>query len=370
MTEFAHSTKVNENLITLDEVFESTNFEDETVVPKTHILTKCGLTSWNLKFDGQSDVRDFVSSVEELLTARGISEQLLLANFHDLLAEPVLTWFRVNRYQITSWFCLRTLLFENFLPTDYAYQITSQLRAKKQLENQFLLEFVSQMRFLANKIPNVLPESDFFEIIKHNILPKYHAALVFGSVYSVSDLLKVGKLADAYSSSIVNNSVNNPVYSFDYSPKSVVRSTYQPSICAATSVNTPRPKTAMLCFMCKQPGHFSKQCPSRTETDLICFKCQQSGHLYKNCPNIKIPICLKCRTLNCTNKTCPHCNANPKPASAPAMCAATKAKLLPTTIPAATVTAHPAAATTPAVASTEAYSSSRGQRQPKQKPKN
>lgn len=334
-----NSTKVSDVLITFDETFESVECPDDPVL-NTHILSKCGLTAWNLKFDGHSDVRDFISAVEELQAARGITERLLLANFHDLLSEPILTWFRVNRFQVTSWPRLRALLYDNFLPVDYTYQIVSQLRAKKQSEDQSLWEFVSQMRFLANKIPNSLSESDFFEIIKHNMLPKYHAAIIFGSVVCVDDLVRIGKLTDAYSLGSVNKTVNIPVNNLfprvnNNSSSNVVRSSQerkQLAVCA--SVSAPRPSTGA-CFVCKQVGHFSRQCPTRSNLDINCFKCQQHGHRYSQCPNIRIPMCLGCKTMNVTKKTCPNCNIVSKTVIAtPAVCAARATESTQTQTPA------------------------------------
>lgn len=286
-----HSTQVSNDLITFDETFESDKGPSLAVL-SSHALSKCGLTSWNLKFDGHGDVIDFISAVEELQVARGIPEKLLLSNFHDLLSEPILTWFRVNRFQFTSWRRLKALLYENFLPTDYTYRETSQLRAKKQSVGQSLWEYISQMRFLANKVPNSLTDSDLFEIVKHNILPKYHAALIYGSVFCLDDLVRVGRLTDAYSSDPVNNSVHNPVNndvsnSHSLNEARPVLRRQQLAIRAVTSGDTSR-SVSGACFVCKEVGHFSKQCPMRAlPLEGNCFKCQQWGHRYNKCPNIR-----------------------------------------------------------------------------------
>ena len=36
------------------------------------------------------------------------------------------------------------------------------------------------------------------------------------------------------------------------------------------------------CFTCKQPGHFSRECPEKS--GMKCFNCDQTGHMSRECP--------------------------------------------------------------------------------------
>lgn len=253
-----HSTALGESgndLITLDSWHEHGQQQH-----RPHILTKCGLLSWNVKFNGTSDVRDFIYTVEELLAARGIPEPLLLANFHDLLGDTALAWFRVNKHRFTSWFQIKYALISNFEPVDYTYNVVTQLRNTKQQPNQSLLEFTSHMRYMANKIAGNLSEVELFEIIKHNMLPKYYPAIMYGAVNSIDSLISIGKNIDSFLP-LQTNTVNNP--QLTYSPVNN-NNCEKKAICNAHHVATCSVNNRNLCFKCRGAGHFYRECPSRT----------------------------------------------------------------------------------------------------------
>lgn len=86
----------------------------------------------------------------------------------------------------------------NTLIKRHPYKVIGNLRDKQQREGQSMLEFVSQMQCLANKIPNALSDSELLEIDKHNMLPCYQPALVYGSVDSFTDLLRIAKRIESF----------------------------------------------------------------------------------------------------------------------------------------------------------------------------
>ena len=87
------------------------------------------------------------------------------------------------------------------------------------------------------------------------------------------------------------------------------------------SKSLPSDKPDIICWRCKQPGHFKCDCPM----PLFCVKCRLEGHLPYNCPqqnNRNTSSSTQAQTTvdhqfsNIRNK-CIHCGGGHKPAACP-----------------------------------------------------
>jgi hypothetical protein len=84
--------------------------------------------------------------------------------------------------------------------------------------------------------------------------------------------------------------------------------------------NNEVPKAAMICVVCGQNGHFSRDCSmkqtchichqsghfARDCVNLKCRKCQQLGHFARDCPGVAEKLCKICRLPGHKSSACPH----------------------------------------------------------------
>lgn len=97
-------------------------FSDEPVVSERPTKTKYVLkepkemnfASWNLKFKGTTDVREFINRVEMLTTSRNVSRKAVARCFNEMLTEMALLWFLSLSRMGLSWAELKNTMITKF----------------------------------------------------------------------------------------------------------------------------------------------------------------------------------------------------------------------------------------------------------------
>lgn len=239
-----------------------------------HNLTN--LKSWNIKFNGDTCVYDFLTRVEEARAAKDVDISIVLRGFSEFLQGTALQFYRQIKTNITSWDDLCTQFKTNFQPVDFEFKTDKLIRTTYQQANQTVFAYITHIKDLNSKLQTPIQGNSLLEIIKHNLLPDYTPLLANSVINSLEKLITLSRNYEAYSkkSQVFKSQPNTP-----YQNKNT---TYSDT----TNHRTPSPE--------------------------ICKKCNRRGHNYKQCRTVKGTLCFICRTPDVLTHSCPKCNKNNK----------------------------------------------------------
>lgn len=244
------------------------------------------LSSLNLKFDGTSCVRVFIERLEELRQARGISEQLALVAFSDLLEKSALCWFRSNKNSFKTYSDLLAGLREDFDIPDLDYKLTKEIRARTQAKTESIVAYLSIMQGMISRLTKPLSEEEQLDIIMHNIRPEYMREMALLDISSIKQLQIYGKkleLARARQDQFVEPKPSDLKQDFNFytkdKPSPSSQKTSKPISAVeklSTSVNNKK------CFRCNRTNHYTNEC--KVSKELVCYKCGEKGFKRTDCP--------------------------------------------------------------------------------------
>lgn len=216
------------------------------------------LSKWNIKYDGKTCVRDFFTSIEECIFAYDVTEQQVVRQFHEVLSDLALKYFRSLRRPGLTYHELKSLFFEYFDIVDFDPTVERQLRNLKQKANQPIREFLIEVRDLNRKLSSPLSDETLLPIIKFNLHPRYALCLSTNRITNLKTLIEIATNFETYDHSSQHESL---------------------------------PSTS-----------------SSVEQTALCVKCNKTGHSYRSCPNVPGKVCFKCRKPGFVTSECPVCS--------------------------------------------------------------
>lgn len=264
------------------------------------------LKSWNIKFNGETCVKDFLNQVEETRAARDMDVSLVLRGFSELLQGSALKFYRSVRHTIHSWHDLCSVFNQNFLSIDFEYTTERMIRDMKQKANQSVLCFIIDVRDLNGRLVRPIPEDSLLEIVKHNLLPTYAQLLANNTVGSFDQLIALSRNYEAYSGHLGLTSFNQAA-----SSTPTRNPTAQPPRPTNTRFNSYQPGTR---FSQPPPANQNVVDTSRSGNNnfqqvITCLKCRRVGHHYSECRRIQGVMCFRCGMNDVITRTCPSCNS-------------------------------------------------------------
>jgi hypothetical protein len=107
---------------------------------------------WGLSFNGKTSLPAFLEKANDLMVARGLTQEELFRSAYDLFEEPALTWYRFVRDGIGDWQSLVKLLKKNFLPPDYDERLLDEIKSRYQSRDESPAIYVALMNNMFTRL--------------------------------------------------------------------------------------------------------------------------------------------------------------------------------------------------------------------------
>lgn len=261
---------------------------------------------WNLTYDGQSSLNDFLERLEELRRSRGISKDQLLRSAPELLTRDALLWYRTKHF--LDWDDLVSQLKDAFMPYDYETGIWDEIRRRTQGSQEKVISFIVALENLFRKLPVLPPESHRLQIMKRNLLPYIQSRLATHEILSIQDLLKFSRSVEETEIRIQRFVPPPTNYRTILEPQLAYRKPNM-NISAVEQDIVPVSNYTQ----CSELLNLSEAPPNLNvinSSQAKCWNCQEHGHIFSQCTKQRRKFCFKCGTDNVTFKTCPKCSKN------------------------------------------------------------
>lgn len=149
------------------------------------------MTKWEIKFSGNTCVRDFFFRIEEESDARGVPSSYIVRRFHELLIDTALKYFRSIKHPELCYASLKAAFLKTFDVVDFDFKVERELRGLKQRGNQSVRDFIIEARDLNSKLVSPIGEDSLFLIIKYGLHPRYFPCLATNLINDLDSLLQI-----------------------------------------------------------------------------------------------------------------------------------------------------------------------------------
>ncbi|KAG5871689.1 hypothetical protein JTB14_026969 [Gonioctena quinquepunctata] len=282
-------------------------------------------SKWNLNFDGQNmSITNFVERVEELRTACNIPKGQLIRFAPILLKGTPLHWFRNTTETLYNWDDVTYHLRLLYLSTYYDDDIWNDIRSRTQGQLEDTATYIINMESLFGKLRNKPMESERVKLVRERMLPFIQARLPLGPIYSLSELLRLGKWIEDVQ--IHTQRMKPPPTNRNLVTESEFM--YNPRRHRLDAVATEqdcghhgrhRRDAVATELDWDQHEEFMGETDPQIELAALqqryrpsqnnkCFNCGKMGHMVRDCQLPKAIRCYRCGTPDRTIRTCEKCS--------------------------------------------------------------
>lgn len=275
---------------------------------------------WDVKFDGTSKsfgVEAFIERVEELSSARGVSQEELFAGAVDLFTGKALEWWRYVKPTVNNWESLMKKLKKDFLPEDNDENLWKLIKNRKQLHSEPITLFISEMETYFRRLSTAPAERTKIKRIKKNLMPKFYEKVALTEFQSVSELAEVcrkweevlaprsksdelaylGEAAQKHKGSQKLRNYRKPNKGADCRCGKPIQHVTSGNISPLTQ-NTSA-----------EQGN-NKPVRRNNLTPIVCWNCNGLNHTFTVCRQKRKKFCFKCGNPDVTMATCKRCPGN------------------------------------------------------------
>lgn len=268
---------------------------------------------WDVKYNGQSSVGDFLERVEELRVSRGLSKASLLRAAPELFTGDALLWYRTQRF--VSWDDLTYQLRDAFQPYDYEDSLWDEIRRRTQGSQERVFSYIVAMENLFRKLREIPSAETKLHIVRRNLLPYLQSRLAVHNISSLAELLRLGRAIEETEVRIQRfappptnrRQLLEPELAYQkpqHHSTAPIVSGYRSGVDSHESLPT---------FQLND----NLEAASLETSDQIaggkCWNCGQAGHRFRQCKEQKRLFCYRCGEKQVTIKSCTKCQKNDRP---------------------------------------------------------
>ncbi|XP_074033102.1 uncharacterized protein [Leptinotarsa decemlineata] len=253
------------------------------------------ISKWNVRFNGQGSVTNFIERIEELSYACGITEKELLHSAVILFSGTALSWYRAIRDNLDSWSSFKAKLRSTYLSSEYEEDVWGDIRNRTQGAEEKTVIFSAQMKNLFRKLSQPPSEEIQLRIIRRNLLPVIQNQLALYPIGTIDELERAARTIE-----------DVQLRTMRMRPPPT-----NPSIVAEPELMYQRPRRPQVSAI---QGHASSSSATDASRE-VCWNCREIGHRKRDCTKAFKKHCFRCGKANVTSRTCNDCvrsgNATP-----------------------------------------------------------
>jgi hypothetical protein len=232
----------------------------------------------NCRFNGKTCIKAFLQRLDELCLSRGITAIQLFNSAAEIFTDEALCWYRGIRDEVYNWSELRSLMLDEYLPSDYDHRLMQEIRARTQGAGESIVNYLSIMQNYFSRLSKQVSDHEKLNIVLFNIRPFYTTQLALNPAESWTDLKRKCRLLEG---------AKERSQHFNEPPKISATSlapdlSYKHGGKAEPKVATLKPNLGNFCVRCRVDGHSLKSC--KAPFALVCYRCGEKEVTTKNCP--------------------------------------------------------------------------------------
>lgn len=226
-----------------------------------------------------NSLKTFFKKVEELRTARHLTQDELLDSGIDLFESRACAFYRALRSSVTSWDELAKQFREEFHPVDYNERLYEKIKRKTQGVNSRI--HLAVMEGFFRRLSYSLSVAVKLKILIRNMLPYYQQQLALTDLISIAHLRSLCKKLEEKHQIIDNFS----------GPSRKLNNLLEPDLAyVSTSAEVAdiwvdAVSSEVVCIRSNKPGHLTRGCVLKSNN--VCFRCRKVGYTLRTCPDCK-----------------------------------------------------------------------------------
>lgn len=245
---------------------------------------------------------EFLRQIDVYQQSEEVTDDDLLRSVNHLLVGRARVWFCTHFRQFRTWQAFVNALKREFLPENYNYIQLSAIENRKQVRNESIGTYLTEMQSIFATLADDLPDRQKLYIVLKNLLPCYTLSVAPLGLRTLEELSNVCKRIDEARTLVgkPDTSVSQPFGPYQRRP--------QVNAIDEESEFTPEEVMAIRRVRETRPANILRP---RT-----CFNCNKAGHIFKDYDQERRGyFCYLCSLRDVTAQNCPRCQGNERAGS-------------------------------------------------------